>query len=96
VLIALLVPDVPGSVRIAIAKERWRVDESIKFDERLTAAEAMGTSLEALATEKGELDLTSGSETESDDETAAALGSRRPSVGTKRGPPPAYRTSGGR
>jgi len=85
VLIALLVPDVPESMRVAVAKERWRVEESIKFDEKRMAAEAAGTSLEQLATEKGEPELTSGSETESDEEEA--LLSRRPSVQAAKRPP---------
>jgi len=33
-LIAALVPDVPSDVKIAVAKERWRVEQKIKWEEK--------------------------------------------------------------
>jgi hypothetical protein len=47
-LITLLVPDVPDSVRIAVAKERWRMEENIKYDEKRQLAAQKGVTVEAL------------------------------------------------
>lgn len=42
-IIGALVPDVPDSVKIAVAKERWRVDQKIKWEERKMKEAAGGT-----------------------------------------------------
>lgn len=64
VVIAVLVPDVPDSVRVAVAKERWRMEEMMKFDEKRLAAEAAGVSVEALDKGEREQPLSSDSDDE--------------------------------